>query len=157
MVTVTEAVTPDFVVLTISPTLNLFWFKKTIPSVVVFGFSTTKATALLFKPVIFSPTIKSELLPLGPEYAVAVNDGKSASPLSFDSMTANNWQASATFNDIFLSWTLVPKTLLCVKPSFKLFVPIPEDFNVERFTINTFDSCYFFKFIFNFMLKTFWK
>ena len=34
--------------------------------------------------------IKSELLPLGPEYAVKVNEGKSASPESFDSNTANN-------------------------------------------------------------------
>ena len=34
--------------------------------------------------------IKSELFPLGPEYAVKTSDGKSASPLSFDSNTANN-------------------------------------------------------------------
>ena len=54
------------------------------------GFSTTTATALLSNPVIFSPTIKSELLPLGPEYAVKVNDGKSASPESFYSNTPNN-------------------------------------------------------------------
>ena len=54
------------------------------------GFSTTTATALLSNPVIFSPPIKSELLPLGPEYDVNVNDGKSASPESFYSNTPNN-------------------------------------------------------------------
>ncbi len=34
--------------------------------VVVSGFSTTNPTALLPKPLIFSPIIKSELSPLGP-------------------------------------------------------------------------------------------
>ena len=69
-----------------------------------FGFSTTKATALLSNPVIFSPTIKSELFPLGPEYAVRVNDGKSASPESFDSNTLLIIeQASGTFNEILRS------------------------------------------------------
>ena len=66
VVAVTEAVTPDFSALTFSPTSKVFWFYKTIPNVVTFGFSTTNPTALLANPVIFSPTIKSELLPLGP-------------------------------------------------------------------------------------------
>jgi len=57
---------------------------------VVDGFSATTATVLLSNPVIFSPTIKSELFPLGPEYAVKVSDGKSASPASFDSNTPSN-------------------------------------------------------------------
>ena len=97
VVAVSKEVTPDLSALTVSPMLNVFWFNKTIPSVVTFGFSTTTATALLSNPVIFSPTIKSELFPLGPEYAVRVNDGKSALPESFDSNTANNWTASGTF------------------------------------------------------------
>ena len=66
VVALTRAVTPDLSVLIFSPMLKLFWFNKTIPSVVTFGFSTTNPTALLSNPVIFSPTIKSELFPLGP-------------------------------------------------------------------------------------------
>ena len=112
MVAVTEAVTPDFSSLTFSPTSKTFWFKRTIPNVVTFGFSTTNPTALLVNPVIFSPIIKSELLPLGPSYAVKAKVGKSGSPASFDSMTASNWQASGMFKDILLSWTLVPNTSL---------------------------------------------
>ena len=62
----TRAVIPDLSVLIFSPILKLFWFNKTIPNVVTFGFSTTNPTALLSNPVIFSPIIKSELFPLGP-------------------------------------------------------------------------------------------
>ena len=140
VVAVSKEVTPDLSALTVSPMLNVFWFNRTIPSVVTFGFSTTTATALLSNPVIFSPTIKSELFPLGPEYAVRVNDGKSASPESFDSNTANNWTASGTFNEILRSWTLVPNTLLNVKPSFKVLVPIPDAAKVERLILITFAS-----------------
>ena len=62
----TRAVIPDLSALIFSPILKAFWFYKTIPSVVTFGFSTTNPTVLLVNPVIFSPTIKSELFPLGP-------------------------------------------------------------------------------------------
>ena len=66
--------------------------------------------------------------------------GKSGSPLSLDSMTASNSTASGTFRDIFLSWTLVPNTLLEVKPSFKVLVPIPEAEELERLITIVFDS-----------------
>ena len=66
VVSLTIAVTPDLSALIFSPMLKLFWFNKTTPSVVTFGFSTTNPTASLANPVIFSPTIKSELFPLGP-------------------------------------------------------------------------------------------
>ena len=66
VVAFTRAVIPDLSALIFSPILKVFWFKKTIPIVVTFGFSTTRATVLLSNPVIFSPTIKSELFPLGP-------------------------------------------------------------------------------------------
>ena len=66
VVALTRAVMFDLSVLIFSPILKLFWFNKTIPNVVTFGFSTTNPTALLANPVIFSPIIKSELFPLGP-------------------------------------------------------------------------------------------
>ena len=154
MVAVTEAVIPDFSVLIFSPTSNVFWFKRTIPNVVTFGFSTTNPTALLANPVIFSPIIKSELFPLGPSYAVKVKAGRSGSPASFDSMTASNSIASATFNEIFLSWTLVPNTLLEVNPSFKLFVPIPDADSTDRLITITFDSFTFFCLVTTFDLRT---
>ena len=123
--------------------LKLFWFNKTTPTVFTFGFSTTKPTALLSKPISCSPTIKSELFPLGPEYAVRVTDGKSASPESFDSNTPNKEAASGTFKDILRSWTLVPNILLFVNPSFSVFVPIPDEAKVERLTLTTFASLTF--------------
>ena len=154
VVPVNNEVTPDLSALTVSPTLNVFWFKKTTPTAVALGFSTTTATALLSNPVNFSPTIKSELFPLGPEYAVKTSDGKSASPLSFDSNTANNWHASGTFNEILRSWTLVPNTLLNVKPSFKLLVPIPDEDNVERVILITFASFNFLSLFLTLLFKT---
>ena len=154
VVAVTRAVIPDFSVLIFSPTSKTFWFNKTIPNVVTFGFSTTKPTALLANPVIFSPTTKSELFPLGPSYAVNVIAGRLGSPALFDSITASNSQTSGTFKDILLSWTLVPNIVLDVKPSFNVFVPMPEADRLDRLTTNTLESCNFFCLVLTFDLRT---
>ena len=69
-------------------------------------------------------------------------------------MTASNSTASGTFRDIFLSWTLVPNTLLEVKPSFKVLVPIPEAEELERSIIIVFDSFNFFCLVTTFDFKT---
>ena len=150
----TKAVTPDLLPLTFSEGLKLFWFNKTTPTELTVGFSTTNPTALLSKPMSCSPTIKSELFPLGPEYAVRSSDGRSASPESFDSNTANKEAASGTFRDILRSWTLVPNTLLFVKPSFNVFVPIPDEALVERVTLITFASFTFLSLFLTFDFNT---
>ena len=69
-------------------------------------------------------------------------------------MTASNSTTSGTFRDIFLSWTLVPNTLLEVKPSFKVLVPIPEAEELERSIIIVFDSFNFFCLVTTFDFKT---
>ena len=156
VVDVTSAVNKDLLDEIFSPILNLFWFNKTIPTEVTFGFSTTNPTALLSKPTICSPIIKSELLPLGPSYAVKTTVGKSGSPASLDSITANNLHASGTFKDILSSWTLVPNIELVVNPSFKLFVPIPEESKVDLLTTTTFASFNFLS-LFNLKIWVFLK
>ena len=145
---------PDFSPLTVSPTSKSFSFKFTIPTASVPDFSITATTVLLLRPVSFSPIIKSALLEFGPEKPLKVIDGKSGSDVSFDSKTPNNWAASGTFKLIFSSWTLVPKTLLNDNPSFSVFVPIPEDVNVDLFKIKTFASFNFFCLLVTFDFKT---
>ena len=69
----------------------------------MFGFSTTTATAPLSTPVSFSPTMRSVLLPDGPEYAPRVRLGRSGSVASSDSKIPIMSTTSGTFKEIFLS------------------------------------------------------
>ena len=80
--------------------------------------------------------------------------GRSGSPLSFDSITATKSQTSGRLREILLSWTLVPNTLLVVKPSFNVFVPIPEAAKDDPLTTNTLESCNFFCLVTTFDLIT---
>ena len=147
--------TPDFSPFTVSPISKSLSFKFTIPRESVPDFSITATTALLIKPVNLSPIIKSELLEFGPEKPLKVIDGKSGSDISFDSKTANSWATSGTFKHIFSSWTLVPKAFWkWVKPSFNVFVPIPDAVDDDLSTIKTFASFNFFCLLTTFDFKT---
>ena len=62
--------------------------------------SATIAHALVDFPVIFSPTIKSEVFPVGPVNDEKVSVGADASDVLTDSKTPSTFIKSATFRDI---------------------------------------------------------
>ena len=90
---------------TVSPTWKLLAFKGTYPISVVEGLVTTCATALLFLPVIFSPTIAFTFKPKPLTNWSVFKVGVS---LFKDSYTLCTLTTSGVFKDISLSSTLKP-------------------------------------------------
>ena len=99
----------------ISPILNLVSLRYAIPILVEFIISATIATPPSVD-IISSPTVKSAVVPLGPDNEDNVIDGRSGSVISFDSYIPITLSTSGTFKQISLSSTLVPYRLLYVNP-----------------------------------------
>ena len=89
-------------------------------------FDTTLAVAPLSSPTTSSPWIA---LVNDVDLFINVIFGKDGLLVVFDSNIAWTLKTSGTFKDISSSWTLVPYTSLVVKPSPRVFWPVPDPLN----------------------------
>ena len=139
---VTIAVTLESLNLTTSLGSNTALFKYTNPTPISLFLVKYTPTAPLDWPTNLSPIIKSLVFELGPSIDPIFKLGDSASFKSFDSKIPNIFTTSGTFNDIILSWTLVPKAKLPkVNPSFKVSPPVPDDESTDLI-ISTFSDTF---------------
>jgi len=108
---------------------------------------------LLSFPTNFSPTKRSPVFAVGLLIELKVNTGKIGALTLVDSKTPYTFITSGVFNEISLSWTLVPYTVLYVNPSFNVVVPIPDIEEADPTTVNTLIFCFSLIFSFTFILR----